>query len=275
MRVTGAHVLLTGATGTLGTALARRFADAGARTTLVARSRDALEELVAGLGPGAAALPADLTAPTRLAGLVDRAEAGHGPVDVLVNNAGVETVGHLVDATAGDVADTVALNLVAPAELARQALPGMLDRGRGSLVNVSSLAGVATFPGMALYGATKAGLTALTAGLRAELRGSPVTTLAVEIGPVTSPMMARVGEHAGASASFDRLLRARLLPHLDPDDVARRLVAAVEAGRSHLRLPRRVALLAATHGVPRAVTRVALTGIPHGSPASSRERMTE
>ncbi|MGL5908811.1 MAG: SDR family NAD(P)-dependent oxidoreductase, partial [Phycicoccus sp.] len=257
MRVDGAHVLITGATGTLGAALAQRFADAGARTTLVARSRDALEQLVTAIGPGAAALPADLTAPRELAGLIARAAAGHGPVDVLVNNAGVETVGHVVDATDDDIADAMALNLTAPAELARQALPGMLDRGRGALVNVSSLAGVATFPGLALYGATKAGLTALTAGLRTELRGTPVTTLAVEIGPVTSPMMTRIGEHPGASASFDRLRRARLLPHLDPDDVARRLLAAVEAGRMHLRLPRRVALLAAVHGAPRAVARVA------------------
>ncbi|MGL5819487.1 MAG: SDR family NAD(P)-dependent oxidoreductase [Phycicoccus sp.] len=275
MRVDGSHVLLTGATGTLGAALARRFADAGAYLTLVARSRGGLEELAAQLGPNAVALPADLAAPAQLAGLVNRAEAEHAPVDVLVNNAGVETVGHLVDTTADGIADAVALNLVAPAELARQALPAMLHRGRGSVVNVSSLAGVATFPGLALYGATKAGLTALTAGLRAELRGTPVTTLAVELGPVTSPMMTRVGEHTGAAASFDRLLRTRLLPHLDPDDVAGQVLAAVEAGRAHLRLPRRVALLAATHGAPRAVVRAALTGIPHGSPAPPPGRMTE
>ncbi|MGL4745891.1 MAG: SDR family NAD(P)-dependent oxidoreductase [Dermatophilaceae bacterium] len=274
MRVDGAHVLLTGATGALGAALTRRFADTGARVTLVARSRDALDALVAAIGPSAVALPADLTAPTQLAGLVGRAEAGHGPVDILVNNAGVETTAHLADTTADGVADAVALNLTAPAELARQAIPGMLGRGRGAIVNVSSLAGVATFPGMALYGATKAGLTALTVGLRAELRGTPISTLAVEIGPVTSPMMRRVGEHAGAAASFDRLLRARLLTMLDAGDVADRVLAAVAAGRPHLRLPRRVAVLAATHGAPRAVVRAALTGIPHGSPAPPPGRMT-
>ncbi|MGL5864715.1 MAG: SDR family NAD(P)-dependent oxidoreductase [Dermatophilaceae bacterium] len=275
MRVNGAHVLLTGATGTLGTALTRAFADAGAHITLVARSRDALDELAATVGAHAITLSADLTSPTHLTHLVERAEAGHGPVDVLVNNAGVEAAAHLVDTDTGDIARTVALNLIAPAVLARQALPGMVRRGRGAVVNVSSLAGVATFPGLALYGATKSGLTALTAGLRAELRGTPVTTLAVEIGPVTSPMLTRIGEHAGAAASFDRLRRTRLLPRLDPDDVARRVVAAIETGRAHLRLPRRVALLAATQGVPRAVMRVALTGIPHGSPTGPPRRTTE
>lgn len=271
MRTTGAHVLLTGATGTIGASLARRLAEGGARVTLVARTPALLEAL--SLETGGRVVVADLGDPASLTGLVERAEAQHGPVDVLVNNAGVETTGFLPDLTAEQLRATVDLNLTAPLELCRQVLPGMLARGGGHLVNVSSLAGVAIFPGLSVYGASKAGLTHATSGLRADLRGSSVGTLAVEIGPVTSAMMDRIGLHRPSEAAFARVLRARLLTMLDPEDVARRVVAAIEDGRPHLRLPRRAAPLAAVTGTPRAIARIALSGIPtsHGThPPTSR-----
>jgi short-subunit dehydrogenase len=260
MRVAGAHVLLTGATGDIGSKLAVRLARAGARLTLVARGREALGALAEQVG--GRVLASDLTDRDALRGLVERAEAGHGPVDLLVNNAAVEVIAHVADLTADELEQVVALNLLAPAELCRQVLPGMLARRRGYLVNISSLSGVATFPGLAAYGATKAGLTHLTSGLRADLRGQPVGTLAVELGPVTSEMMARIGGHAPAAAAFERVLAARLLTMLDPDVVARRVVDAVERDRHHLRMPRRAAPLAALTHAPRAVVRAALTGIP-------------
>ena len=262
MRLAGSHVLLTGATGDIGRRLAARLADAGADLTLVARGRDALDDL-AGRVHGRA-LPCDLTDRPALRGLVARAEGGHRPVDVLVNNAAVEVVAHLADLDADDLEQVVALNLLAPAELCRQVLPGMLRRERGHLVNISSMAGVATFPGLAAYGASKAGLTHLTSGLRADLRGGPVGTLAVELGPVTSDMMGRISGHAPAAAAFDRVLRAGLLTMLDPDVVAARVVAAIEAGHPHLRMPRRAAPVAAFTHAPRAVVRAVLTGIPTG-----------
>ncbi|KGN40786.1 SDR family NAD(P)-dependent oxidoreductase [Knoellia aerolata] len=276
MRTTGAHVLLTGATGTIGAALARRLAVRGARVTLLARTPDALAALAR--STGGTAFPADLCDPDGveglqgLHGLVNRVEAEQGPVDVLVNNAGAETTGFLTDLTAEDLRRTVDLNLTAPLELCRQVLPGMLARGRGHLVNVSSLAGVATFPGLAVYGGSKAGLTHATSGLRADLRGTPVGTLAVEIGPVVSEMMDRIGRHRPSEAAFDRVLRARLLTLLDPDHVAHRIVSAIEADRPHLRLPRRAAPIAAVTGAPRALARIALSGIPtrHPHPTVTR-----
>lgn len=260
MRTTGAHVLLTGATGTIGAALARRLADRGARVTLLARTPAPLEALA--LETGGNAFAADLCDPASLVGLVDRVESRHGPVDVLLNNAGADTAGHLADLTADQLRGTIDLNLTAPMELCRQVLPRMLERGSGHLVNVSSMAGVATFPGLAVYGASKAGLTHATSGLRADLRGSAVGTLAVEIGPVASEMMDRIGLHGPSDAAFARILRSRLLTMLDPDDVARRIVSAIEQGRAHLRLPRRAAPLAAVTGAPRAIARIALSGIP-------------
>ena len=261
MRVAGTHVLLTGATGDIGRRLATHLSDAGARLTLVARRTQPLAALAADLGTRATAHPADLTDRETLRTLIDTVEHAHGPVDVLVNNAGTESAGHLTDLTADDLENLVALNLLAPVELCRQVLPGMTARGRGHLVNISSLAGVATFPGLATYGATKAGLTHFTSGLRADLRGGPIGTLAVEIGPVSSQMMGRIADHPPTAAAFDRVLRTRALTMLDPDAVARAVVAAVEDDQATLRMPRRAAPLATLAHAPRSVVRLALTGI--------------
>lgn len=268
MRLSDAHVLLTGATGTIGAALARRLTDRGARVTLLARTPDPLHALAR--STGGVAFPADLCDPDALQGLVGRVEAGQGPVDVLLNNAGADTVGLLTDLTAQQLRHTIDLNLTAPMELCRQALPGMLARKSGHLVNISSLSGVATFPGLAVYGGSKAGLTHATSGLRADLRKAPVGTLTVEIGPVASEMMDRIVHHRPSEASFDRVLRTRLLRLLDPDDVAARIVAAIEQGSPHLRLPRRAAPIAAVTGIPRALVRIALSGIPT-SPATQEQ----
>lgn len=265
MRVAGAHVLLTGATGDIGRRLAVRLAQAGADVTVVARSREALDDVAREVG--GRAVTCDLTEQQALRALVARVEGGHRPVDVLVNNAAIEVAAHLADLDADDLDTVVRLNLLAPAELCRQVLPGMLARRHGHLVNISSLAGVATFPGLAAYGATKAGLTHLTSGLRADLRGGPVGTLAVELGPVSSEMMGRISGHRPAAAAFDRMLRARLLTMLEPDAVARRVVAAVEDGRHHLRMPRRAAPVAAVTHAPRTVVRTVLTGIQGDHPA--------
>ena len=272
MRVAGAHVLLTGATGDIGRRLAVRLAEAGADVTVVARRREALDDVAREVG--GRAVPCDLTDQAALRALVARVERGHRPVDVLVNNAAIEIAAHLADLGADDLDQVVRLNLLAPAELCRQVLPGMLARRQGHLVNISSLAGVATFPGLAAYGATKAGLTHLTSGLRADLRGGPVGTLAVELGPVSSEMMVRISAHRPAAAAFDRMLRARLLTMLAPDDVARRVVGALEDGRHHLRMPRRAAPIAAVTHAPRAVVRTVLTGIP-GHRASPRTAASE
>ncbi len=138
MKLTGAHVLITGASRGIGEGLAREFAAAGSRVTLVARSAR-IESLAGELG--GVALRADLTDPDQLSGLVAGAEAQQGPVDVLVNNAGLVRVGALMDMEWADVADTVRPDLLAPIELCRQALPGMIERGRGHVVNISSTAG--------------------------------------------------------------------------------------------------------------------------------------
>jgi len=125
----GAHVVVTGASRGIGAALAGELAGRGARVTLVARSEMPLKALAAEIG--GVAVVADLADPSHLDGLVARIEAGAGPVDVLINNAAVAVVNRLVDQSADDIRQSFALNCVAPAELCRQVLPGMLARGRG------------------------------------------------------------------------------------------------------------------------------------------------
>lgn len=259
MRLSGSHVLVTGATGTIGSRLATELARRGARLTLVARTPEPLASLAAALGGHA--VPADLTDTSRLPDLLDAAEDHHGPVDVLVHNAAAESAALLTDVGEGEVVHTVALNLVAPLELTRLVLPSMVRRGQGSVVAISSLAAVATFPGLTLYGATKAGLSAAMAGLRLELRGTGVGTTTIELGPVASPMMDRIATEPTSHAAFARARSLRVLPVLDADDVASAVADAVQRDRRHLTLPRRAAPLALLSEAPRTVVRLALTGL--------------
>jgi len=260
-RLVGRRVLVTGASRGIGRALAHEFAANGARLALVARSGGELTELAQQLGGAAYAV--DLSEPTQVRGLVAAIEDDAGPVDVLVNNAGIEMAGHLLDASAADLEALYRLNLVTPVELCRQVLPGMLARRRGHIVAMSSLAGVATFPGLAAYGSTKAGLTHLTSGIRADLRGTPVGTTLVEIGPVATQMMERATQYAPTRDAFARMYRLRLLRQISAQDVARATVAAVQTGQRHVRLPRRVAFAAALIETPRRTAEFLLTGVPH------------
>ncbi len=261
MQIVGRHVLVTGASRGIGRALAEAFAAEGAQLALVARDAGALSDLAARLG--GAAYAADLTDPAQVGGLVSAIEGDAGPLDVLVNNAGTEMTGHLLDTSAADLEALYRLNLLTPAELCRQVLPGMLERRRGHIVAMSSLAGVAIFPGLAAYGSSKAGLTHLVSGLRADLRGTPIGTTLVEIGPVATQMMERASQYAPTREAFSRMSRLGLLRQVPVQDVARATVAAVRTGQRHVRLPRRVALSAVLSETPRRLVELLLTGVRH------------
>ncbi len=260
MELRAAHVLVTGASRGLGAALAERFADAGANVSLAARSEGPLHELAERLGGNAHV--ADLTDAGDRRGLIARVEEAGGPVDVLVNNAGMDLTGAFDALSADDLERIFLLNALAPAELARQAIPGMVERGRGHIVNISSLAGVAVLPGMAAYSATKAALTHLTAGLRADLRGLPIGTTVVEAGLIKPTELAEsVLSYAPTRAAFARLYRIGMLSDSDRDDVADAVVAAVAAGRRHVRLPKRARLTPMLVESARRTVELLLTGV--------------
>jgi short-subunit dehydrogenase len=173
----GRTALVTGASGGLGAHLARRLAREGAHVGLAARREQELETLaqeLETLGVRAAALPVDLSDLSQIDPLIERAEAALGPLDLLVNNAGVESAGAFTACTRAELTGMVDLNLTAPMLLAHRVLPGMLARRRGHVVFISSLGGKVGPAYDEPYAATKAGLIGLNQSLRAEYRREPV-----------------------------------------------------------------------------------------------------
>lgn len=174
----GRAAVVTGASRGLGRYIARALAREGVALGLVARSADELEEvarrLTAEHDVPATAMPADLTERTELEAVAGRAEQELDAVDVLVNNAGVTAPYPFHRRDPEDIRAAVDLNLLAPLLLTRHLLPGMVDRNRGHVVNISSLAGKAGPPYEEVYGATKAGVIGFTESLRREYHGTGV-----------------------------------------------------------------------------------------------------
>jgi short-subunit dehydrogenase len=171
----GQVALVTGATGGIGNAIARALHERGARVLLSGRRQDALDELAASLGDRAQVLVADLAerdAPARLA-------EDAGAVDVLVANAALPASGRVEDFDHDEIDRALDVNLRAPIQLTRALLPGMLARGRGHVVLVSSLSGKVASPRSGIYSATKFGLRGFAAGLREDVepKGVGVTVV--------------------------------------------------------------------------------------------------
>lgn len=173
----GRTALVTGASGGIGTFIARELAREGMNLVLSGRREQALASVVEelrGLGVQAHAVPADLLDLSQPDVLIERSEAVLGPVDVLVNNAGLELTSAFTNYTREELISVVNVNLTAPLLLTHRVLPGMLARGRGHVVFISSLAGKLGPGYEEPYAATKAGLVGLTQSLRSEYLGAPV-----------------------------------------------------------------------------------------------------
>jgi short-subunit dehydrogenase len=225
------HVAITGASSGIGEALAREMARAGARVTVVARRRELLDKLAAEINGRAVA--ADLSDAARMIDWVADAEQAHGPIDVLVNNAGMQNTGRFASSSEAVGLQLLATNLIAPLRLMRHVLPGMLERKRGTIVNVASVAALVPPPLQTWYGASKAGLGGFSEALRGELRGSGVQVITVYPGPVRTAL----GE-AGWAAFGGKKGLIRILPEGSPEELARRIRAAVERGRARIIYPR-------------------------------------
>jgi short-subunit dehydrogenase len=173
----GGTALVTGASGGLGTHIARRLAREGMNVAVSGRREDALTKVAAeleALGVKSLAVPADLSDLSTTDPLLDTVETTLGPVDVLVNNAGVEAVSAFTSYAREELTSMVNVNLTAPLLLTHRLAPGMLERGRGHVVFISSVAGKLGPAFNAPYAATKAGLVGLTQSLRAEYSNAPV-----------------------------------------------------------------------------------------------------
>jgi short-subunit dehydrogenase len=173
----GRTALVTGASGGLGTHIARRLAREGMNVAVSGRREDALAAVAAelsALGVKTVAISADLSDLGATDPLVEGVEAALGPIDVLVNNAGVESIGAFTSYTREELTFSVNVNLTAPLLLAHRLTPGMLERGQGHVVFIASVAGKVGPAFSEPYAATKAGLVGLTQSLRAEYLDAPV-----------------------------------------------------------------------------------------------------
>jgi len=178
----GRAAIITGASGGIGLKTAQALAQEGMHLVLAARGEEQLALAAASLSLGenrAITVPTDVTDPNALEYLVERTMDEFGAVDVLVNNAGVETYREFQHLAVEDIIRTIEVNLTATIILSRLVLPTMLSAKRGHIVNMSSTAGKHGPPYGTAYGASKAGMISFTESLRCEYHGSGVSASAI------------------------------------------------------------------------------------------------
>jgi short-subunit dehydrogenase len=199
----GTTAVVTGASRGIGVHIARALVKEGVNVSLAARSDADLEAVraeMAALGGKAIATKCDVSDPDDRAVLIQRTEAELGPIDILINNAGIETTAHFEAATADDLQRTIDVNLVASMLLTRSVLPGMLQRRRGHVVNIASGAGKVGVPFGVAYATSKHGLVGFTNSLRCEYHRSPVGFSVVCPGFVSETGMYARWEDSGVKA---------------------------------------------------------------------------
>jgi short-subunit dehydrogenase len=228
----GRTALVTGASRGIGPHIAQALASRGCQVALVARSAGplrAVAERIRSEGGGALAIAADVTDAADRRAVTARTEAEFGRIDVLINNAAIIRAVAFVEEDAERLYRT---NLLAPVELTRQVLPGMLERGWGHVVHISSIAGKAMLPFASNYAASKAALVGHALSLRAELHGTGVSVSAVCPGFVRDE---------GMFVAYQARAPWYLLEN-EPSKVARAVVKVVEQDRAEVivnRLPLR------------------------------------
>jgi short-subunit dehydrogenase len=230
------HVAITGASAGIGEALVRAWAARGASVTLVARRKERLEQIAREVGGKTFVFAADLTVPERATDFLAPAEEALGPVDVLVNNAGVQHIEATELSVPEKGEELLRLNVLTPLRLTRAVLPGMLARGRGTIVDIASMAALAPMPGMYYYNAAKGGLGNASEGLRGEVRGRGVHVLTVYPGPVDTDM-GRTGY-----TKYETSLTLRLSPLGTTGELARMILRGVDRKTSRIIYPRAYAV---------------------------------
>lgn len=225
MRLEYQRVLVTGAGGGIGRALARELVTRGARLCALEHSAEAAQRLREGLEPLSASLlvaTGDVTRAEAREAAVGLVEREWGGLDVLINLAGILDFGRFQEVDPGLVSRLLKTNLEAPMQLTRAVLPGMIERGHGRIVNVGSMFGSIGFPLFAAYSASKFALRGFSQALRRELAGTGVGVTYVSPRAVKTPLNPPV-VHAMAEQGVMRMD--------DPAPVARAIVRAIERDR--------------------------------------------
>lgn len=216
----GSHALITGAGSGIGSAIAMALAASGAKVSLLGRNPTALQAVCSAIGTGLAVV-ADVTEEDEMARAMDQATLAHGPLDILINNAGTVTRAPLTGMTSKVWNDTIAVNLTGAFYGCRHVLAAMLARRHGRIVNIASTAGLKGYPNVAAYCAAKHGLVGLTRALAIEAAGHGVTVNAVCPGYSDPPLVARGARRIGVKAEAATRDAKESLPDASP---TRRLI---------------------------------------------------
>ena len=243
MRIAGASVLVTGASSGIGAAIAREMAARGARTTLVARSREGLEklagEIAAAGGAESRVEPADLSSVEDVDALAKRILAAGGAPDVLVNNAGAGRWLAVDETPAGEAQQMMALPYLAAFELTRAFAPAMMERGSGRVVCMTSLSGYTYIPGATGYAVARWAIRAFASQLREDFRGTGVGVTLMAPAEVDSPYF---DNNPGARERIPRV--GKLMGGTStPEQVADATADAVERERDEVIIPRLASLM--------------------------------
>ena len=224
------NAVLTGASRGIGPHIARALAARDMNLLLVARSEPELARLAKELRSHdrvVAIAPVDLANPQAARQIAAAAAAELGGVDVLVNNAAVELQRRFHTLEGDEIETVIRVDLIAPVELTHQLLPGMLERGYGRIVNISSIAGHVGFPYTEAYAASKDGLIAFSRVLRNDYRRDGVSASAIIVGAVKDAGLGqRTLDELEAKTNTSFMVR--------PDKVARAVVRAIEKDKAEI-----------------------------------------
>jgi NAD(P)-dependent dehydrogenase (short-subunit alcohol dehydrogenase family) len=222
--LTDASVAVTGGAHGIGAAVAEQFAGAGARVAIGDLDVEAAQALAEKLGGGAIAVALEVSDSDSFSAFLDAAQAAHGPLTVMINNAGIDWVGPFHEEPDEVSRRELAVNLLGAVIGSKLALQRMLPRREGHLVNIASGVGRVPLPGSAVYSATKHGVVGLTESLRLEYRNSGLGFTVVHPAQVETAMI-------------DGQPRPRPLPVVTPQDVARAVLEAVRQDKFEVWVP--------------------------------------
>lgn len=226
MKLVGRTVLITGASGGIGEAIARAAHARGATVLLVARSETKLKDLSAELGVRAHAYPCDVGDPAAITALAETVQADGHDVDVLVNNAGSGRWVSIEDADPAELVQMAQVPYVAALLMTHAFVRGMIERRTGRIVTVNSGVSRAVWPGAVGYASARWALRGLDLALKSDLRGTGVGTTEAVLGTVSSEYFSN---NPGSEEHLPKV--AKMVPVLTPAQAAEIIIRGVERGR--------------------------------------------